>query len=333
MAAAGTGSATSTFDLWINGPLDQPLLDGIRAIDPAARYAAVADVAPRYLEAGGRRALVSNGRFFVDPEGIGLMYPGGLRLSGKPFGEIAGGEVIIDGATADAIGVRPGDQALASVIDGNGREVKLPLSIGSIVVTTSHLRSSIGGILTDDWRIAIPADISPFSSMFVVTADPSAFEARVGALKGELQVVRRSDLLNEAMAQANQLVDRARELAFLVLAVGVLLVFVVRDVRDLLRLRSRAAAVLIALGLRPATIARAVIVEQLALLALSITLGTIAGVAWFIVGFHLPVPVADLGFLIVTMVMVSAASLLAIVGLVTRQSSSIPVTRLLFEGA
>jgi ABC-type antimicrobial peptide transport system permease subunit len=140
-------------------------------------------------------------------------------------------------------------------------------------------------------------------------------------------------MLAGAIAQANQLVDRTREIAFLVLAVAVLILFVTRDIRAMLQLRARAAAVLIALGVRPSAIARAVIVEQAVVVAMAVTAGTAVGVALFLFGLHLPVPPTELGFLVLTMMVLVGTAVGAVVAFVTYRLSSVPVTRLLFEGA
>lgn len=330
--AQSEGFRQAPFDLWVNGPIGAETLEDLRAIDPTGTYGAVADVTPRYLEAGDRRTVVSNGRFFADAVSVPLVYPGALRLAGKPFADIAVGEIIIDGQTADALGVGPGDAVDAVLLDTAGEEYRVTSVVGALVVTTAHLRSSIGGLLAGGWESAIPSDIPPFSSVFVATALPEAFDENVQTIDPDLQVIRRSDLLNDAIAQANQLVDRSREVFFLGMAMAILLVFVIRDLRALLQLRSRSAAVLIALGIRPGRIASAVVLEQLVLLAVSLAAGTALGVTWFTVGFHLPVPAADLGFLLATMVVLAAGALGSVIALVTRQLSTMPITRLLFEG-
>jgi hypothetical protein len=313
--------------------MDDGTIAALRGIDPAASYAAVADVIPRFVEAGTKRALISNGRFFADRAGVGLVYPAALRISGKPFTDLLPNEVIIDGQTADALGVGPGDRIAAESLDLNGNEIKISATVASVVVSTAQLRASVGGLLTDQWRAIIDPAVPPVSSLFVATADTTAYERGVASTRPNLQIFRRSEMLAGAIAQANQLVDRTREIAFLVLAVAVLILFVTRDIRAMLQLRARAAAVLIALGVRPSAIARAVIVEQAVVVAMAVTAGTAVGVALFLFGLHLPVPPTELGFLVLTMMVLVGTAVGAVVAFVTYRLSSVPVTRLLFEGA
>jgi len=327
------GFRQAPFDIWVNGPLDDSTVSQLQDVDPSASYAAVADVSPRYLQAGEVRVPIANGRLFGQATGIPLVYPTSLRLAGAAFEELRPGEVILDGQSADALGVGVGSDIVANVVAADGSYVDIPVKVASIVVTTAHLKASLGAILSDEWRIAIASDIPPLSSLFVATESPSAFEDWIAASGRELFLFKRSDLLNEAVAQANQLVDRSRELAFLGLASGILVVFIVRDVRALLRLRARPAAVLIALGVRPMRIATAVLIEQGILLGTAIILGAFAGATWFVVGFHLPVPLDDLGFVIATLLILAAAALGVVVLSVVRQLTTVPVTRLLFEGA
>ncbi len=327
------GFRQAPFDIWVSGPLDESTISQLEVIDPSASYAAVADVSPRYLQAGDRRVPIANGRLFDQATAIPLVYPTALRLNGARFEDLQPGEAILDGQSADALGVGVGSDIVANVVAADGSYVDIPVKVASIVVTTAHLKASLGAILSDDWRIAIAPDIPPFSSLFVATQNPTAFEEWIAASGRELFLFKRSDLLSEAVAQANQLVDRSRELAFLGLASMILVVFIVRDVRGLLRLRARPAAVLIAMGVRPMRIATAVVVEQGLLLGTAIFLGATAGATWFVLGFHLPVPLEDLGFVIATLLILAAAALGVVVLSVVRELSSIPVTRLLFEGA
>jgi hypothetical protein len=326
------GYRQASFDLWINGPIDMDALGALRGLDPGGTYATVSDISPRYLEAGERRAAVDNGRFFASASEISIVYPDALRIAGVPFDQLAPGDVVLDRQTADALGVTAGDGVTVSLLGSTGQERTFEVRIGAVVLASAHLRNAIGGVLTPEWRQAIPPDIPPYSSLFVITRDGMAFEEGVPAVGSDYQVFRRTDLLNDAVAQANQLIDRSREMVFLGLAAAVLAVFVTRDLRALLRLRTRACAILIALGVRPAAIARVIVLEQAVLLTVAITLGVGAGVAWFGLGFQMPIPAGDLGLAVTTFALLSGGGLVCVVLVVRRELERVPITRLLFEG-
>jgi hypothetical protein len=331
--AQSEGYRQAAFELWVNGPLDDPAAEALHAYDPAARVAVVADVTPRFLEAGDRRVTVTHGRFFRAPDEIALVYPEELRVAGSAFVDLVPGEIILDQRTADALAVGAGDIVTASLLDNDGRELRMEVRVAALVLSTAHLGGSVGGILSPEWRRAIPPDIPPYSSVYLATGAGPAIERAVEAMGGGYQVFRRADLLHEAEARASQLIDGTREAGFLVLAAAVLAVFVTRDLRALLRLRMRACAVLIALGIRPGVVARAIMLEQAVLLSLALALGVAAGTAWFRLGFHLPLPVRDLGLVTATFGLLTIGAMVTLVLVVRRDLERVPVTRLLFDGA
>jgi hypothetical protein len=331
--AQSEGLRQASFDLWLNGPLESSSIAQLKALDANASYAAVVDFTPLYIDAGGRRSSVDNGRLFDDAASIPLVYPSSLRLGGAPFDDLQPDQIIIDSRTSDAIGVGVGATVVVGTLDGQGNQVDVTRTVASIVLGSAHLRASVGALIAPDWRSTLPADAAPYSSLFVATAHPDVFKSQADRSGGDLVVFERTDLLNTAVAQANELVDTTREISFLVIACGVLLVFVIRDLRALLALRSRAAAILIAMGVRPLRIAAAVLAEQLAVLTVALIAGTAIGLAWYGVAFHLPVAVNELGLLVASLAVLFLVAILATVLLVTRRLSSVPIAKLLFEGS
>lgn len=326
------GYRAAPFDLWVNGPFTEENIDRLDGILDAS-VLLVADITPRYLHAGDRKALVSNGRFFSNPELADMIYPQALNVDGASASALHGNEIILDSQTAETLGVAVGDEVQGNIQYPNGQVGDLTFRLATVVIPTAHLRSSLGGVLTPAVRAVVSADAPLISSAYISEADLANADTVVGSLGPDYQTFRRSDLLNAAVAQANALVDPIRELVFIALSGGVLLVFLIRDLRSMLQLRSRAAAVLIALGTRPSTIAATVIVEQLFLIAVGLVLGSLGGVAWFASGFHMPVPLAELGLVFGALGALAIAAVIAVTAVVTRRLSTIPINRLLFEGS
>jgi hypothetical protein len=327
------GYRQAPFELWVNGPIDDATLRSLRAIEPKAASAAIADVTPRYLESRGKRTVLNSGRFAANAADLALLYPNALLIAGSPPNRLEPGEIALDRETLEALDAHVGDVVGANFLDMGGTEFNVKLRVASEVITTAYLRSSIGGILTPEIDAAIASDIPPYSSFFVAPSDLAAFEAGVKGLHADLQVLRRSDLLDQAVAQANQLVDPFRELMFLLVSLAVLLIFLLRDLRAMLSLRSRAAAVLIGLGVRPSVVVKALLLEQLLLLGLGLIVGLALGTAWFVWGMRLPVPLQDWGLLAIAISGVVSSVTAMTVVLVMRQLAAVPVTRLLFEGS
>ncbi|MEW6583139.1 MAG: hypothetical protein AB1416_10310, partial [Actinomycetota bacterium] len=57
------GLRLADFDLWVNGPMTASVASAVADLDSVAASAAIVDITPRYLEAGGQRAIVRDGRF------------------------------------------------------------------------------------------------------------------------------------------------------------------------------------------------------------------------------------------------------------------------------
>lgn len=116
-----------------------------------------------------------------------MTFAGGrLRPKGARFEELQPGEVIQDGQSADALGVGVGSDIVANVVAADGSYVDIPVKVASIVVTTAHLKASLGAMLSDDWRIAIAPDTPPFSSLSVANRNPTALEEWIAASGREL---------------------------------------------------------------------------------------------------------------------------------------------------
>jgi FtsX-like permease family len=319
------------FDLWVNGPMDEATMLKVVAAPASGASAPMVDITPRYLEHNGNRAVAENGRFADDAAALESIYPIGLLLEGEPVSALGDDGIALDRLLADSLVVAPGDEVVMNFMDGDGQEFNVTRTVRSIYGSSGPLQSSIGGLAVPDVLHVLANGGSRYSSVYQTASDPDALRTRLASSFGnDLQYFMRADMLNEARARANQVAEPVRELLLVALASLILVVVLIRDLNATMGLRSRQAAVLIALGVTPTRIARALALEQFGVIAAALAIGAVIGLILF-GQLHLPVPMADLWLVITYLAVMAVAASVAVIVVARRRLATVPITRLLFE--
>jgi hypothetical protein len=330
--AAIEGLRQARYDLWVNGPIDLELADELARVPGVTGSARVADITPHYLELRAQRAVVADGRFFDAAGDIELVVPSSLRLSGAPAAELAEDEILMDRQTQEALGARLGDRVDLDFVDPEGNHRRLTVRLAGTYESSGHLASSVAGLISPELIELTAHGGAPYSSVYLTTERPAdvrrAIEARFGAV---VQVFDRRDQVREAEARANSTADVGRGLFVTSLAALVVAAIVYRDLLATLDLRQQRIAVLVALGVPPSRLMRAILIEQLLLLAVVVGLGVALGFVVFGLGTRLPIPWTESLGLAAVLALVAVVSTIVAIAAARYRLGRLPIVRLLFE--
>lgn len=322
------------FDLLVNGPMSVHDAISVSSAPGVDRYAAFVDITPLYLEVEDRRAEVNYGRYFDQPADLALLYPRELVHDGLGAHAIGSDGAVLDFKTARSLAVQVGDRFSATFVDFNGDYWSQAYTLTAIYHSSGYIDGSIGALLTADLAKSVEMAGVRYSTIVITSDEAEAtHDALEASLLGtDIAVTRTSDLLRQAIANVERLVDPTREFVFLAGATALFALFVAREAAARSRSRAQDVAILIGLGATQRVVVAGLLVEQAMAAGLALVLGSALGVFVFVQTLNLPFSFADLLFVVAVSASLAAVGL-AIAGLaLTWRLGRLPVAQLLSEG-